>query len=314
MDYLTGIDEYYKTYSRENLQSDILLPTPSDHKYTRGVLGIVAGSSEYPGAGLLTTKAAVYSGVGMVRFLGAEALNVLIHIHVPEAVCTTDREKMPTPDAWCVGSGATGEERQELLERIIAEPIPAVLDAQALPYFAQAIALNGTSQAPRIVTPHAGELHQMLTWIASLNPTLWNQYNSQEVPPQQEILKNPGYWARYTAQLTGATVLLKGHTSYIANSEYEHGYALQAPHSWLATAGSGDTLSGIIGSFLATHQAHAREQELSLSAVDFLRVTASAVAIHHQAAQKVHSSKYGGPTPPSLVTEYIAQAISETFL
>ncbi|MFW0109899.1 ADP-dependent NAD(P)H-hydrate dehydratase [Rothia sp. P13129] len=313
MDPLKAIDQCYTTYTIEDLKNDILLPTPTDHKYTRGVLGVVAGSPEYPGAGLLATKAAVHSGVGMVRFLGTDALNLLIHLHVPEAVCTTNREKMPTPDAWCAGSGATGEERQELLERILDEPVPAVLDAQALPYFAQSIALNGPAKSHRIVTPHAGELRQMLTWIASLNPTLWNEHHAHDVPEQHDILKNPSYWAQHTARLTGATVLLKGHTSYIASPENEEGYKLQAPHSWLATAGSGDTLSGIMGSFLATRHAQARTQNHSLSTVDFLRVAASAVAIHHQAAQNVHRNECGGPTPPSVVTEYIAQAISEIF-
>uniref|UniRef100_UPI000478ECA0 NAD(P)H-hydrate epimerase n=1 Tax=Arthrobacter sp. H41 TaxID=1312978 RepID=UPI000478ECA0 len=81
-------------------------PRAGDHKYTRGVLGVAAGSAQYPGAAVLATGAALATGLGMVRYLGPPAVGAIINTVHPEVVCSTGDIEDARSQAWLVGPGA----------------------------------------------------------------------------------------------------------------------------------------------------------------------------------------------------------------
>ena len=89
------------------------VPQRTSHKYTRGVLGIAAGSAQYPGAALLCTQAAAATGVGMIRYLGPQEICRLVNLSTPEAVCSQGSVGESRVQAWLVGPGATGDPDQQ---------------------------------------------------------------------------------------------------------------------------------------------------------------------------------------------------------
>lgn len=198
-----------------------LLPLPdhSAHKYSRGVLGVAAGSRQYTGAGLLVTSAAVATGfAGMVRYDGASA--DLVRSAHPEVVIDRGRVQ-----AWVVGSGV-GDGQGELVSRILHEGLPTVVDADGLRY------LPERCEAPTVLTPHAGELARML--------------GAQREEVEATMLRA----ATDAAQRWGSVVVLKGARTIIAAPDGR----VRVNHTgvaWLATAGAGDVLAGMIGSLLA---------------------------------------------------------------
>ncbi|WP_026545944.1 NAD(P)H-hydrate epimerase [Arthrobacter sp. 35/47] len=212
-------------------------PQPADHKYSRGVLGIAAGSGMYPGAAVLATGAALATGVGMIRFLGPERVTALINTVHPEVVCSQGSVSDTHVQAWLVGPGATEDPGQRRRAReAISSGLPTIVDAGALPLLPDAVG------AHVILTPHAGEL-------AALFERRGDAVN------RTAIEADPAAFARQAAQATGATVLLKGYTTVVAAPTGETFVQANAT-PWLATAGSGDTLAGILGALVATHGAN----------------------------------------------------------
>lgn len=198
-----------------------LLPTPgaTSHKYTRGVLGAVAGSAKYTGAGLLVVSAAVATGMaGMVRYEGASA--DLIRAAHPEVVIGAGQVQ-----AWVVGSGI-GRGLAARVTSVLAEGLPAVVDADGLRH------LPPRCESPTVLTPHAGELAHML-----------------DVPRtrvESEMLAS----AQEAADRWDAVVLLKGAYSVVAAPDGRVRVNV-AGVPWSATAGAGDVLSGVVGALLA---------------------------------------------------------------
>lgn len=198
-----------------------LLPVPTHdaHKYSRGVLGIAAGSEQYVGAGLLATSAAVHAGfAGMIRYQGSS--EDLIRLRHPEVVIGAGRVQ-----AWVVGPGL-GDGQGSLVGKILAEGVPTVVDADGLRY------LPLQCSAPTVLTPHAGELARML------------EADREEV--EAKMLSA----ATAAARRWRAVVLLKGARSVIAAPDGRVRINSTGV-AWLGTAGSGDVLSGIVGSLLA---------------------------------------------------------------
>jgi hydroxyethylthiazole kinase-like uncharacterized protein yjeF len=209
------------------------VPRRTDHKYTRGVLGIAAGSASYPGAALLATKAAAATGVGMIRYLGPSEVCRLINLQTPEAVCSQDAVANSRVQAWLVGPGTDGDENQRRrAQDAIASGLPVVADAGAFDVLPAEL-------GPQVVlTPHAGELVRVL--------------EAQGVRTEREHIEaSPAEFAALAAGLTGATVLLKGAVTVIAAPDGVLFCQDDGP-DWLATAGSGDTLAGILGALAAT--------------------------------------------------------------
>ncbi|GIG37175.1 bifunctional ADP-dependent NAD(P)H-hydrate dehydratase/NAD(P)H-hydrate epimerase [Cellulomonas pakistanensis] len=208
------------------------VPGPEDHKYSRGVLGVVAGTPAYPGAAVLTVSAAALSGVGMVRYVGPSAVARSVLAARPEVVAGEGRVQ-----AWLLGPGVDPRHAKQArrltdaLHAALAEGLPAVLDAGAL-------ALAPRELAPWcVLTPHAGELATLLGRLG-------------EDVDRAEVEAEPLRWARRAHELTGATVLLKGSTTVVVGAGGAV-YAQGDAPGWLATAGSGDVLAGVLGALLA---------------------------------------------------------------
>ncbi|MFF1251045.1 NAD(P)H-hydrate dehydratase [Pseudarthrobacter sp. NPDC058329] len=233
-----GIEDHLARPALRRLEdADIadLLPNPARraHKYSRGVLGVVAGSADYPGAAVLACRGALAAGVGMVRYLGPPEVAGLVRQSCPEVVCSTGKVADNRVQAWLVGSGM-GPEDHEQLQRArdaVESGLPVVADAGALPALPDVL-------APHVVlTPHAGELAALLKRLgADLD--------------RSAVEEGTLGAARRAAGLTGATVLLKGATTLVAAPSGDV-FSQADGTARLATAGSGDVLAGIIGALLA---------------------------------------------------------------
>ncbi|WP_066295841.1 bifunctional ADP-dependent NAD(P)H-hydrate dehydratase/NAD(P)H-hydrate epimerase [Arthrobacter luteolus] len=266
--------------------TDLLtLPDPGDHKYSRGVLGIAAGSAAYPGAAVLATGAALATGVGMVRFLGPEPVRRLINLAHPEAVCSDDAVTQTHVQAWVAGPGAGGDEgqRRRAVEAM-ASGLPAVIDADALSAVEPGL-------GPQVVlTPHAGELTALLNRLG-----VRGDRGAVEADPLAHV--------RQAADLTGATVLLKGWATLVA-APGGPVFSQAEATPWLAAAGSGDTLSGILGALLATDR---RGSGSAASPGHYARLAAAAASIHGRAGTLAAQD---GPVEVSGLPSYVRQVLA----
>jgi hydroxyethylthiazole kinase-like uncharacterized protein yjeF len=203
-------------------------PGPADDKYSRGVLGVVAGSAAYPGAGVLCTGAALRTRPGLVRHAGAAG--DAVRATWPEAIVTDGRPRdAGRVQAWVVGPGAgTGDDARDVLAEVLATDLPVVLDADALTLAAREPDLVRGRAAPTVLTPHDREFARFGVEVGA---------------------DRIGSTRRLAADL-GAVVLLKGDATVVAAPDGT-AFVNATGTSDLATAGSGDVLSGILGSLLA---------------------------------------------------------------
>ncbi|HUA40610.1 MAG TPA: NAD(P)H-hydrate dehydratase [Streptosporangiaceae bacterium] len=242
-----GLEEYLPEPAVIALQAaDVaaILPRPAaeSDKYRRGVLGLVAGSDQYTGAAMLSCGGAIHGGAGMVRFVSAAVAVDVVRQHWPEAVLTTydpDRpgqsiEAAGRVQAWAVGPGiGTGPQAEAVLAAVLASDVPVLVDADGLTVLAGHRDLLRRS-APVLITPHAGELARLLS------------------ADRADIEARRLNYARAAAAELGVTVLLKGSTTVIAEPDGSQPVLVNSTGTpWLATAGSGDVLSGLAGSLLA---------------------------------------------------------------
>ncbi len=211
------------------------VPQRTDHKYTRGVLGVIAGSDTYPGAAVLACAAAVRTGVGVVRFRGPPRVTDHVLMARPEVV-----PGLGQVQAWLLGSGVADDADQDrAIEDALESGSPCVVDAGALAACVHRRAAGSRSVAADAVllTPHAGELAQMLQLLG-------------HAVKRDEVEARPMHHALWLARECDATVLLKGSTTLVAGPTGRLLSQDEGP-SWLATAGSGDVLAGIAGSLMA---------------------------------------------------------------
>ncbi|GAB2533994.1 NAD(P)H-hydrate dehydratase [Brachybacterium huguangmaarense] len=201
------------------------VPGADDHKYSRGVVVIDAGSDDFPGAGVLSTSGAARAGAGMVRYRGPRSVRDLILARHPEIVGTDGRH-----DAAVIGSGLPPEDERcrAGVEELVRDGV-GVLDAGAL----GAIRPGDRFSSRVVLTPHAGEAARLAEALGL------DEQDGQAL-------------ATALARATGATVLLKGSTSIVADGEDPDRLTSQADGTpWLGTAGTGDVLGGICGTLLA---------------------------------------------------------------
>ncbi|MCU0300988.1 MAG: NAD(P)H-hydrate epimerase [Candidatus Nanopelagicales bacterium] len=218
--------------------ADLALPAPSPttHKYRRGVVEVLAGSAGYPGAALLAVGGARRAGAGMVAFRGGSGASGLVD---PVAALVAGR----FPDvvlaqrparARCVGPGldevAGGA---ELVLEALADPAPVVVDASGLAVLAgeqgrAALADRVARGWVTVLTPHAGEFARL-----GFDPA-----------------GGPLVAARRAAGETGVVMVLKGPGTVVAAPD---GAAFVDPFGTasLATAGAGDVLAGLMAGMLA---------------------------------------------------------------
>jgi hydroxyethylthiazole kinase-like uncharacterized protein yjeF len=200
-------------------------PGPDDHKYRRGYVAIVAG--RMPGATALAASAAARAGAGYVRIFGAA--------HVAGLPLAVVQGGEGAPDDPRIGALAIGpglglaEASAQSLEAALAAAAPVVLDADALTLLARAGAgrLRATEQMA-ILTPHQGE-------FARLFPDLGGSKVER---------------SRAAAEIAGAVIVYKGADTVIAAPDGRAALAPPAP-AWLATAGTGDVLTGIVAAMRA---------------------------------------------------------------
>ncbi len=206
------------------LQADdvaALLPVPraDDQKYTRGVVGVRAGSDDYPGAAVLCTAGAASGLAGMVRYVGAAADPV--RAAHPDVVVGAGRVQ-----AWVVGSGGSGDAEQALADALL-DGVPVVADADAIQH------VTAHPPVPVLITPHAGELARLLG------------------VDRTEVESDQLAHALRAARELDVVVMLKGrHTLVAAPDGRVRVTTTGVP--WLATAGAGDVLAGLCGALLAT--------------------------------------------------------------
>lgn len=207
------------------------LPRPgaASDKYRRGVVGIAAGSARYPGAAVLAVSGALRGGAGAVRYVGPAADAVIARF--PETLVSGEGPaKAGRVQAWVVGPGI-GDDASAVAE-VLAADVPVLVDADAL-RLADREAVRARS-APTLMTPHAGE-------AAALLGVARESVEEARLASVREL-----------AGLYGATVLLKGATTLIAGPVEGPVRVNATGTAWLATAGSGDVLSGLAGSLLAS--------------------------------------------------------------
>ncbi|HEX7589935.1 MAG TPA: NAD(P)H-hydrate dehydratase [Demequinaceae bacterium] len=214
------------------------VPEAGDNKYSRGVVGIVAGSEAYPGAAILACTAAIRSGAGLVRFVGPRRAQDLVLAARPEVVAADPSLPLPRVDAWVLGPGVADDPDQEAaILAAVASGVPCVVDAGGIMPVVLARALEGPGASGLLLTPHAGELARALAGIGSTISA-------------DEIARDPAAAARTLAEATRATVLLKGAVTLVASPSGTLWSQADGP-AWLATAGAGDVLAGIAGALLA---------------------------------------------------------------
>ncbi|EFK95977.1 carbohydrate kinase, YjeF related protein, partial [sediment metagenome] len=202
------------------------------HKGSYGTLGVVGGSRGMAGAAALAARAAFRSGVGKVVVVAEEASRPSIHALVAEA--TTAGALPPVGlSALAVGPGlGTSPAAGALLEASLGASVAAVLDADALNLLAgRPDALRGRL-VPTVLTPHPGEASRLLG------------------VPTAAVVADPEGTAERLAAESGATVILKGFRSVVASPDGRIARVL-AGNPGMASGGSGDVLTGVVGAFLA---------------------------------------------------------------
>ncbi|MBO3734275.1 NAD(P)H-hydrate dehydratase [Glycomyces niveus] len=204
-------------------------PGPDDDKYTRGVVGVAAGSEQYPGAAVLATSGALAGPAGYVRYAGTAA--EYVRRRHPEVVCTQEVKEAGRVQAWLAGPGfGTDEASLTELRHVLESPAPVVLDADALTLIGEYPSVLTQREAPVVLTPHDREYERL--------------YGSAPA-------EDRGAAAAALAKRLNCTVLLKGHHTVVASSDGEV-WANPTGRPQLATAGSGDVLAGFMASLLAS--------------------------------------------------------------
>ncbi|NYI25437.1 ADP-dependent NAD(P)H-hydrate dehydratase [Aeriscardovia aeriphila] len=315
-------------------------------------MALLTGSERYPGAGILSASAACSAGAGYCRFWGPAQAQACLLLSHPELVFD-DEESLTSVlsrvSCWVVGSGFAGldasEPRFPLISQLFAQDYQCasssavveagalraadsasasasefaseyvVVDAGALLAFVEARKARkaGTStedSAPRfVITPHTGEMARVMTALTSERWT------------HQQVEEQPRQCAQYVADNLGCVVVLKGNTTYIAAPEEQ--YELSSPTTWLASAGTGDVLAGILGALIAHNSAKLRDGKVSLATVCATSVLlhsvagalASRVITPESAVQLLRGdaelddvAQLGQPLTASTVVDHIAQA------
>ncbi|WBL17780.1 bifunctional ADP-dependent NAD(P)H-hydrate dehydratase/NAD(P)H-hydrate epimerase [Citricoccus sp. NR2] len=284
-------------------------PVWDAHKYSRGVIAISAGSPQYPGAAVLTVAAAVATGVGMVRWVGvtgddgdddSDMVSAGVVAAHPEVVA--GHEADGRADAWVLGPGwGTGENvharYRQVLDLAGQRGTPVVLDASALELinhddvarFAEIRRAGGAV----VLTPHAGELGR-------LEERLLTEPGADDSHGRVDAVE---LWrARRMAAHVGAHVLLKGPTTVIAAPDGQARLDTTGGPE-LATAGSGDTLAGLVGSALGRTLTKAGGGTL-----DTLDKIAAAVRLHALAGRRAQQH---GPFGASALAPAVREVLAE---
>lgn len=233
-------------------------PKASDNKYTRGVLGVIAGSDDFPGAAILNIESALHTGLGLIRYLGDSKLATKIIKSRPEVVFAEG-----SVDGFLVGSGIINSARNsESISKIVAAlntNLPVIVDAGALD-----LAIPGRKL--QLLTPHSGELAKLLTNLG-VNCT------------STDVLSNPLKYVEFASEKLNTAVLLKGNTTYVADCLSRTVFVVKNIEPRLATAGSGDVLAGVIAGLMV--------QQKNITQSEFVSIAILGILLHAAAAKEL---------------------------
>ncbi|MFK0401554.1 NAD(P)H-hydrate dehydratase [Microbacterium sp. NPDC090225] len=262
-------------WSRSDTARLLRAPSADDDKYSRGVVALRTGSAAYPGAAVLGVEAAWRAGAGFVRFVGERRVSDAVLARRPETVTGSDIGRTRV-DAWVIGSGTDAAHRtadeEAALRALLTGSARVVVDAGALD-------LVDRPTAPVLLTPHAGEFSKLR---ARLRVTA----------PEGDRVASAGEVAR----ALDVTVLLKGARTLIASPDGGV-IAVAAGTGWLATAGTGDVLGGVLGALLAANPGAPLEE-----------AAAAGAWLHGYAARIASGTANGEPGHP-IVASDVAQAL-----
>lgn len=299
-----GAGDIYYYDDEYRAHSAVPVPAFSDDKYARGVVGLVAGSDTYPGAGVLATRGALAAGVGMARLNSTRRVQDLVLADQPGVVMVGGRIQ-----AALIGPGLDEERREDALE--LAQfcgqsGMPLVIDAWALDLVPEL--LGSLTPDATVLTPHYGEAARLLS---ALGTPITNR----------EVAAAPLRYARALHEATGCHIVLKGPVTIVYSFEY---VAVDAEEtsatsldgadsgadarpeltrvyeptvsatstSWAGIAGNGDVLAGFIAGILARASARASAGSRS-QCVTSARLSA-AVCLHARAADSAANRHNGG--------------------
>lgn len=297
--------EQIPLFDPQSAREFLFAPSADEDKYRRGVVGVVAGSDTYPGAGLLTTFAASNTGVGMVRLNSTRRVEDLVLHYAPGVVTVGGRIQ-----SGVIGPGCTNERYEdcrELAQFCIDSKLPLVIDAGALDLvkglrdYADA---HSRSLSRTILTPHHGEAARLLTQFG--HPL-----------SRADVDADPTASAKELASLTGAIILLKSATTLCSYLHHEQGNRTQEIFSipqetpWAGVAGSGDVLAGTLAGIAAGFQARAerRQGNPSISEAECASLASLGAWVHAQAALLASVGSEGKACPIQAID--IARALPE---
>jgi ADP-dependent NAD(P)H-hydrate dehydratase / NAD(P)H-hydrate epimerase len=224
------------------------IPTIQGHKYNRGHVVAVSGGIAATGAARLSARGALRAGAGLVTLatprdalaVNASALTAVMVHPIDTVIEFAELLNEKRLNAYVIGPGAgVGERTQDFVLSAVSAKRSVVLDADALTSFAGNPerlfeAIKQSSDPQVVLTPHEGEFPRLFSDMSNKNP------------PGRSKLER----VRAAAERSGAVVLLKGSDTTVASPDGRAIIAVNAP-PWLATAGAGDVLSGMIGGLLA---------------------------------------------------------------
>ena len=191
---------------------------PAGHKYSRGLVHALAGNM--PGAIALSAKAAAYSGAGYVRVSTSRSIDGL-----PSAIVQTDTAEVNDERIGCLIVGPGMGDIPRVLTLALTSHAPKVIDADAITHLGDPERLRGQDA---IITPHEGEFERL--------------FGNLEGSKSDRALE--------AAKRSGAVIVYKGPDTLVASPDGRLGFAPPAP-AWLASAGTGDVLAGMIAAMRA---------------------------------------------------------------
>jgi hydroxyethylthiazole kinase-like uncharacterized protein yjeF len=224
------------------------VPRTDAHKYARGHVLAVSGDLAATGAARMAARAALRAGAGLVTLasprdalaINATALTAVMVRPVDTVIEFGEQLADKRFNSCVIGPGAgLGERTRDIVHTALSAGRAVVLDADALTSFADAPerlfeAIKGAAGESQVVlTPHEGEFPRLFSDLSNKNP---GRSKLERV--------------RAAATRAGAVVLLKGPDTTVAAPDGRANIAANAP-PWLATAGAGDVLSGIIAGLMA---------------------------------------------------------------
>jgi ADP-dependent NAD(P)H-hydrate dehydratase / NAD(P)H-hydrate epimerase len=246
-----GVLEEIKPQTFENIpqfwRQAFPVPPIDGHKYARGHAVVVSGGIATTGAARMSGRGALRSGAGLVTLASPrDALGVnaaaLTAVMVRAIDTVAEFAELWTDkrlNACVIGPGAgVGERTRDFVLTALSAKRALVLDADALTSFADAPdhlfeAIKASHDPQVVLTPHEGEFPRLFSDISNKHP-----------------FRSKLERVRAAAERSGATILLKGPDTGVASPDGRATIAANAP-PWLATAGAGDVLAGMIGGLLA---------------------------------------------------------------